>query len=369
MHYKAEGAIEYTGLLFIPSSKPFDLFNPERKSHLKLYVKRVFITDKVEELLPGWLRFLRGVVDTPDLPLNVSRELLQHNPLLAKIKTGLIKKVLSELKKKSDNPDSKYVEFWENFGPVLKEGLYEARERHDDLLPLCRFRTTHGDGWYSLDDIVARMKPDQEAIYTITGDDLDKLKRSPQLEGFVAKGIEVMLLTDAIDDFWLNAVDDYQGKKFRSVTEAGSDLSKLAGEETPEAQKDKAPEGDLSTLIAGLKLALGDQVQDVRSSNRLTESAVCLVAGEGQMSMHLEKMLRLHGQMTNEQQKVLEINPGHSLIKALAATVAAKGTEAGIEDMAFLLLDQARILEGEMPKDPKAFAKRLGDAMTKGLAS
>ena len=369
LHYKAEGAIEYTGLLFIPSSKPFDLFNPDRKNHLKLYVKRVFITDHVDDLLPSWMRFLRGIVDTPDLPLNVSRELLQHNPLLAKIRTGLVKRVLSELKKKAEDADSNYLSFWENFGSVLKEGLYEDRERQADILPLCRFRTTFGDGWYSLDEIVARMKPEQEGIYTITGDDLAKIKRSPQLEGFIAKGVEVLLLADPIDDFWLSSVFEYQGKPFRSVTEAGEDLSKLAGEEKPEDQAEKAPEGDLSTLIAAIKLALGDAVQDVKVSTRLTESAVCLVAGEGQMSMHLEKLLRAHRQLDQENKKVLEINPSHVLIKALAANVAQHGAAAGIEDSAFLLLDQARILEGELPTDPLAFAKRLGAAMAKGLVS
>lgn len=368
LHYKAEGAIEYTGLLFVPSAKPFDLFNPERKNHLKLYVKRVFITDHVDDLLPSWLRFLRGVVDTPDLPLNVSRELLQHNPLLAKIRTGLVKRVLSELKKKSEDADSNYTQFWENFGSVLKEGLYEDRERHDDILPLCRFRTTFGDGWYSLDEIVSRMKPEQDAIYTITGDDMAKIKRSPQLEGFVAKGVEVLLLADPIDDFWLSSVSQYKEKPFRSVTEAGEDLSKLAGEDKAEDQSEKVPEGDLSTLIAALKLALGDAVQDVRVSHRLTESAVCLVAGEGQMSMHLEKLLRAHNQLDHENKKVLEINPTHGLIKALASNVARHGAAAGIEDSALLLLDQARILEGELPSDPLGFAKRLGAVLTKGLA-
>lgn len=373
LHYKAEGAIEYTGLLFIPSAKPFDLFNPERKNHLKLYVKRVFITDHVDDLLPGWLRFLRGVVDTPDLPLNVSRELLQHNPLLAKIRSGLVKRVLSEIKKKSEDAESgDYATFWETFGPVLKEGLYEDRERQADILPLCRFRTTHignegGEGWYSLDEIVARMKPDQDAIYTITGDDLAKLKRSPQLEGFIAKGVEVLLLSDPIDDFWLSSVHDFQGKPFRSVAEAGDDLAKLAGDDASETAKDKAPDDQLASLVAAVKLALGDAIQDVKVSTRLTDSAVCLVAGEGQMSMHLEKMLRAHGQMSAESPRVLEINPGHAVIKALAAKVAAAGAAAGIEDAAFLLLDQARILEGEPPADPVAFAKRLAQALVKGL--
>lgn len=368
LHYKAEGAIEYTGLLYIPSAKPFDLFNPDRKNHLKLYVKRVFITDHVDDLLPGWLRFVHGVVDTPDLPLNVSRELLQHNPLLAKIRTGLVKRVLSEIKKKAEDAENgDYVTFWETFGPVLKEGLYEERERQTDILPLCRFHSTHGEGWTTLDEVVARMKPDQDAIYTITGDDLAKLKRSPQLEGFIAKGVEVLLLSDPIDDFWLSSVNDYQGKPFRSVTEAGEDLGKLAGDEASDTATNKAPDDQMSSLIAAIKLTLGDAVQDVRVSSRLTDSAVCLVAGQGQMSMHLEKMLRAHGQMPQESPKVLELNPGHSMIKALAAKVAASGAEAKIEDAAFLLMDQARILEGELPADPVAFAKRLAHALEKGL--
>ena len=372
LHYKAEGAIEYTGLLFVPSSKPFDLFEPGRRSHLKLYVKRVFITDQVEDFLPGWLRFLRGVVDTPDLPLNVSRELLQHNPLLAKIKTGLVKRVLSELKKKSEDAESNYGEFWETFGPVLKEGLYEDRERQEDLLPLCRFHSTHGEGWTSLDEVVARMKPEQDAIYVITGDDPATIRRSPQLEGFAARGLEVLLLTDPIDDFWLSAVSQYKDKPFRSVTEAGDDLAKFPlpddaakVDDAPDAPK--ASDADVESLTAALKLALGEAVSDVKVSDRLTSSAVCLVAGKGQMSMHLEKMLRAHNQSMPAPKRVLEINPGHALIKALASVLATQGSSDGFVDQAFLLLDQARILEGELPADPVAFASRMAAAMAKAL--
>jgi molecular chaperone HtpG len=368
LHYKAEGAIEYTGLLFIPSSKPLDIFHPDRKQHVKLYVKRVFITDDCEGLLPPYLRFVRGVVDSQDLPLNVSREMLQHNPVLAKIRTGLVKRVLAELKKKSEDADGRYDEFWAAFGPVLKEGIYEDFERKTDILELCRFRSTHGDGLITLADYVARMKEGQEAIYTITGDDLEQLKKSPQLEGFRAKGVEVLLLTDPIDEFWVSAVPSYAEKEFRSVAAAGADLSKVKSPDGAEDKKeDEAPVDELTTLIEAVKLALGERVKDVRPSERLTESAVCLVAAEGEMSMHLEKMLRAHNQSPGERARILEINPRHALIKGLAARVKAGGTDATVEDAAFLLLDQARIIEGEPPADAGAFARRMVAVMEKGL--
>ncbi len=368
LHYKAEGAIEYTGLLYVPGQKPFDIFHPDRKQHVKLYVKRVFITDQIEDLLPPYLRFLRGVVDSQDLPLNISRELLQHNPVLAKIKAGLVKRVLAELKKKSDD-GADYATFWETFGAVLKEGLYEDFDRRDDILPLCRFRTTAEDGWVTLDQVVGRMKEGQEAIYIITGDDLAALKKSPQLEGFLAKGVEVLLLTDPIDEFWLPAVGEWQGKPLRAVTQGAVDLSKIVGGETPAETAPAAPAGEVDSLIAALKLALGEAVQDVRTSERLTGSPVCLVAVDGQMSIHLEKLLRAHRQMEQEFARVLEINPRHPLIMGLAARVAADGTGAEIEDIAHLLLDQARIVEGEPPADPAAFARRMAAVMARGLGN
>jgi len=367
IHYKAEGAIEYTGLLYVPGQKPFDIFHPDRKQHVKLYVNRVFITDQVEDLLPPYLRFLRGVVDSADLPLNISRELLQHNPLLAKIKTGLVKRVLAELKKKSDGEAADYATFWEAFGAVLKEGIYEDYAHRDDILPLCRFRTTHGDGWATLDEVVGRMKEGQDAIHYIAGDDLAALKRSPQLEGFLAKGVEVLLLTDPIDEFWLPSVGDYQDKPFRAVTDAAVDLSKVAGDEAPKDEAPAAPGDELDSLVAALKLALGDAVKDVRASERLTGSAVCLVADSGQMSIHLEKMLRAHRQIEKEFPRILEINPRHPLIKGLAARVKAGGTGPEIEDSAHLLLDQARIVEGEPPADPAEFARRMAAVMARGL--
>jgi molecular chaperone HtpG len=368
LHTKAEGAIEYTSLLFIPSSKPFDIFHPDRKQHVKLYVKRVFITDDCEELLPPYLRFVRGVVDSQDLPLNVSREMLQHNPVLAKIRSGLVKRVLAELKKKSEDAEGKYDEFWAAFGAVLKEGIYEDFERKQDILELCRFRSTAGDGLVSLAEYVARMKEGQDAIYIITGDDIGKLNASPQLEGFRAKGVEVLLLTDPIDEFWPNAIPNYADKEFRSVAAAGADLSKVKAAEGEDAKKaDAAPADELTTLIEAVKLALGDKVKDVRPSERLTESAVCLVADEGDMSMHLEKMLRAHNQGPGERPRILEVNPRHALIKGLAARVKTGGTDGAVEDAAFLLLDQARIIEGEPPADAAAFARRMVAVMERGL--
>ncbi|MBX9634633.1 MAG: molecular chaperone HtpG [Magnetospirillum sp.] len=367
IHYKAEGAIEYTSLLYIPASKPFDIFHPDRKHHVKLYVKRVFITDEAEELLPPYLRFLRGVVDSQDLPLNVSREMLQHNPVLAKMKTGLVKRVLSELKKKAEGDAAAYTTFWETFGAVLKEGIYEDFDRKADILPLCRFKTTAGDGWTTLDEVAGRMKEGQEAIYYATGDDITALKKSPQLEGFIAKGIEVLLLTDPIDEFWVPAIGDIQGKKLVAVTEGSIDFSKVKSDDKPDEDKPAAaPTEALDTLIAALKLSLGDKVKDVRSSDRLTSSAVCLVADSGQMSLHLEKLLKAHKQLDHNSPRVLEVNPRHALIKGLADKVKQSGREA-IEDMALLLLDQARIVEGEPPADPVDFARRLASVMEKGL--
>jgi len=366
LHYKAEGAIEYTGLLYIPSQKPFDIFHPDRKQHLKLYVKRVFITDDCNELLPSYLRFLRGVVDSQDLPLNISREMLQHNPVLAKIRTGLVKKVLGELKKKAE--DESYATFWEAFGAVLKEGLYEDFERRSEILELTRFRTTASDEPISLATYLSRMKEGQDAIYMITGDDLAALKKSPQIEGFRAKGVEVLLLTDPIDEFWPQAVTSYQDKPFKSVSQGAADLSAIKGDaaEADKPKADAAPTDAMAALIAAFKLALGEQVKDVRSSDRLTESAVCLVADEGDMGLHLERLLRQHQQQAGARPpRILELNPTHGLIRRLAGEALQPGAADKLADVASLLLDQARIVEGESLPDPVAFAKRLATMLEK----
>jgi molecular chaperone HtpG len=366
LHNKAEGVLEYTNLLFVPSTKPFDLFDPERKSRVKLYVRRVFITDEGTDLVPAYLRFLRGVVDSEDLPLNISREMLQSNPMVARIRQQLTRRVLTELGKKATEASDEYAKFWDNFGAVLKEGLYEDRDQREALLGLVRFRSTARDGLVSLDEYVERMRPGQEAIYTITGDNLDVVKRSPQLEGFRARGVEVLLLTDPIDEFWVPAIGTYKDKPFKSATRGGADLDKITlPEEQPQEQP--APPAKLASLIAIFKLALGDAVKDVRSSDRLTDSAVCLVADEGDLDMHFERLLKQHRQIDTTAKRILELNPRHKLIERLASTVGESGASDQIGEFAWLLLDQARIVEGEQLPDPPAFARRLAQLLERGL--
>jgi len=380
LHWKAEGKLEYTSLLYVPSHKPFDLFHPDRRHGVKLYVKRVFITDDCEELVPRWLRFLRGVVDSEDLPLNISREMLQHNPILGRIRSGLVKRVLGELKKKAEKAPEDYAQFWDNFGAVLKEGLYEEAEPREDLLALARFRSTRGqagddEGLITLDDYVGRMKPGQEHIYYITGEDAEALRSSPQIEGFKARGVEVLTLSDSVDEFWLPAVAKYKDKSFKSVTRAGTDLSGIEaeGEEGKPGKKAKEktapPPAEIETLIALLKLSLKDAVSDVRVSERLTDSAVCLVAGDSGLDMNLERLLKQHGQIDAVSARILELNPGHPLIAKLAKLAGEEGAADRLEDAAHLLLDQARILEGEPLPEPAAFARRMARVMEGGLAA
>jgi molecular chaperone HtpG len=368
LHNRIEGVVSYTNLLFIPSMRPFDLFDPERKSHVKLYVNRVFITEQAEGLLPPYLRFLRGVVDSEDLSLNISREMLQTDPKLAKIRTGLIKKVLGELKKKADKAPEDYAQFWDNFGVVLKEGLVDDFTMRDKLLALTRFKSTSADVQTSLAGYVERMKDGQDTIYYITGEDKTQVATSPHLEGFKAKGVEVLLLTDPVDEFWMQHITEFEGKAFKSITRGAADLDGIKSDEADD-KKDEAKAEDapvLDTLIAAIKLELGESVKDVRPSKRLTESPVCLVADEGDMDVNMERLLRRHGQMTTGMPRVLELNPTHAIVKKLAER-AGDSDDALVKDAAHLLLDQARISEGEIPADPAAFAKRLASVMERAL--
>ena len=367
VHVQAEGLVSYQALLFVPSVQPMDLFDPKREHGVKLYVKRVFITDGLEGLMPRYLRFIKGVIDTEDLQLNVSRETLQHAAVLAKIKKDLVKRILDELSKRAKAEDGDYETFWEQFGQVIKEGIYEDQDQREKLLELARFRSTHGDGWVSLADYVGRMKEGQDAIYTISGDNLTALKSSPQLEGARAKGVEVLLLADNIDDFWLPQADKYQEKPFKSLTRGDVDLSTIEGDAD---EKDDDPsetvEGEeLDKLVAAFKAKLGDKVADVRASARLTESAVCLVADETGMDMRLERFLKQHQQLGELSKRILEINPKHDLIRRMAADPA--NDELG--ELAELLLDQALIIEGEPLPDPGAFSRRMSAFLTKGLAA
>jgi molecular chaperone HtpG len=368
LHFKVEGVLEYAGLLFVPSTRPFDLFDPDRKNRLKLYVKRVFITDSCDELVPPYLRFLRGVVDSADLPLNISREMLQHNPVLAKMRAGITKRVLGELEKRAkDEPDA-YADFWNQFGAVLKEGLYEQNDQGDALLALARFRSTASDKLISLADYLGRMKPGQEAIYYITGETLEAASRSPHLEGFRARDVEVLLLTDPIDEFWVPAVGAYKEKPLRSVTRGGAELDKIAGVDASKKPAPPAPEG-IDGLIALFKLTLKDAVKDVRASQRLTESTACLVAEDGDLDINLERLLRQHKRLDTGAKRVLEINPQCPLVAALTKRLKAKGNADEIGEAAWLILDQARILQGETLEDPVGFARRQSEMMRRALQS
>jgi molecular chaperone HtpG len=364
VHFRAEGRHEYTALAFVPGAAPFDLLDSDRQGRMKLYVRRVFITDEAE-LLPRYLRFVRGLVDSSDLPLNVSREMIQESPLLGAIKKGVTNRIVSELEKRArDNPEA-YVKIWEAFGPVLKEGLYEDFERRGQLLGLARFKTTaSGSGWRSIKDYVEGFKENQTAIYYATGSDLERLETSPQIEGFRARGIEVLLLADAVDSFWVTAGIDHEGKPFKSVTQGASDLALIPLVE-PRKESDPQASDAVARFVAAVKLSLGERVSDVRASDRLTESPVCLVAPEGGLDRQLERILARAGQAPSAAKPVLEINPDHDLVVALAGIGDERGDLR--EDAAHLLYDEARILDGELPTDPKAFSQRLARVMRQAL--
>ena len=342
LHWRAEGMLEFYALLFIPGMKPFDPIDNDRESHVRLHVRRMFITDKAE-LLPPWLRFVQGVVDTEDLPLNVSREMLQTTPVLARIRKALVGRVLSELKTRSKDPEA-YAKFWDNFGSVLKEGVWEDTEHRKDLAGLLRFRSSTHEGWVSLPDYVSRMQTGQDTIWHLTGDNVESLKSSPQLEGFRAKGIEVLLMTDPIDAFWPERLDSFEDKKLRSVTQAGDEIAR--GEDQP----------DMSPLLAALKEALKEDVTDVRATARLTDSAVVLAAEGTGPDLQMQRLMRRAGRTMMPARPVLEVNPRHALIEALSAKVE---DTAAIADAAATLLDLARVQDGDLPKDATAFARRI----------
>ncbi len=370
MHNKVEGALNHTSLLFVPTTQPFDLFDAERKSHVKLYVNRVFISETTKDLLPAYLRFLRGVVDSQDLSLNVSREMLQTDPKLAKIKSQVTKKVLSELKKKANKAPEEYAKFWANFGAVLKEGLIEDPNLRGRILELCRFASTGEEAFASLPDYVSRMKEGQDAIFYIAGEDAAKLAQSPHLEGFRAKGVEVLLLSDHVDEFWLQHVTEFDGKPLKSITRGAADLDEIkTGQETKD--EDKTEDADLAALIAAIKMELGETVKDVRPSKRLTDSPVCLIADDGDMDVNLERLLKRHGQLEHGMPRVLELNPSHAMITTLAERAKAEraSDDSLLKDAAHLLLDQARIVEGETPTDPSEFARRLGTVMARAFTT
>ncbi|MBM3552413.1 MAG: molecular chaperone HtpG [Alphaproteobacteria bacterium] len=355
-HWRAEGRTEYTVLAFVPGARPFDLFDPARTSKSKLYVRRVLISRDMA-MLPAWLRFMRIVVDSADIPLNVSREMVQKSPVVGAIGKAIATRVLHELKKLADSEPEKFADVWKNFGSVLKEGLHEDPSRRDDLFEIARFASTKAEEkTRTLKDYVADLKENQTAIYYLVGDDMKRLRASPQLEGFRARGVEVLLLDDAVDAFWVTSALGFDGKPFKSVTQGQADIDSIAL--VDDAKTADAAPADVADLLSALKETLGEYVDDVRASTRLTDSAVCLVAPDTGFDRQLSRLLAEHGQQAAFGKPVLEVNPRHQAIVALATALRAKGRDATSDDQ-FLLLDLARVADGEHPIDAAAFAKRL----------
>jgi molecular chaperone HtpG len=360
LHYRAEGRQSYAVLLFAPSAKPFDLFEPQRKGKVKLYVRRVFIADDAD-LLPAYLRFIRGVIDSEDLPLNISREMLQNNPQLAQIRKAVTGRVIAEFESLGEKEPETFAKIWDAFGPVIKEGLWEDYERREKLLALSRFTSTTGEK-RSLKQYVEDLKPNQTEIYYLTGESVERLKSNPKLESAKARGIEVLLLTDPVDAFWTSAPLDFGGKPLKSLSQGDIDfglIPLLEEKSGDEKDKDK-PVTNEGAVIAVIKDTLGDRVSDVRASQRLTSSASCLVAGGNAQDRALERLLaqQNRGPVTKP---ILEINMRHPLVTAIATA-----KDAG-KDLSFLLLEQAQILDGELPEDPAAFANRLNQLVLRGL--
>ena len=382
LHFTAEGMLSYTALLFVPGSRPFDLLDPKRHHGVKLYVRRVFITADLDSLIPRYLRFVSGVVDSEDLQLNVSRETLQHGSVIAKMRKVLVRRLLDEITAKAKTPADEpagpvegaakpiaYEDWWAEFGAVLKEGLYEDADNRARLLELARFRTTRGESWTSLADYGARMKEGQDAIYYISGESHTALRTSPQLELALAKGVEVLLLDDPVDEFWLPEVKEFDGKPFRSLTRGDVDLSALADAGEPPKAGEALDDEVLQRLLARLKASLGEEVSEVRASKRLRDSAVCLVAEEHGLDLRMERFLKQHSQLDKLSRRVFEVNGQHELIRKMAAMTTDAAEGLAFDELAHLLLDQARIIEGEPIPDPGAFSRRMSAFLARGLAA
>lgn len=386
LHNKAEGLIEFTNLLFIPDRRPFDLFHPDRMVRIKLYVKKVFITEDAIALLPRYLRFVQGIVDSSDLPLNISRESLQYNNMVEKIKRALTKRILNELRKKAEKDPEGYRKFWENFGSTVKEGLCESDVNKEDLLKVCKFHSSKSvDKSISLDEYVDRMKPEQDFIYYITGNSIANIENSPQVEGFKSKGIEVLYLVDTVDDFWVTVTTQYKDKRFKSITRTDIDLEDISDEDKKkpkteeeikfnEDKKDKeknkkkdVTDSKYDGLLTLMKSVLEGKVKDIKLSKKLTNSPVCLVADANAMDIRLERYLLEQKQLAKGMLKILEINPNHKIIKSLNTKLGKEKELENLKQTIKILYDEACVLEGEPVANPSEFAKRLNEMLQEKL--
>jgi molecular chaperone HtpG len=361
-HSKVEGRQEYTQLLYIPAHAPFGLWDRDQRHGVKLYVRRVFIMDDAEHLMPSYLRFVRGVVDSNDLPLNVSRELLQESKVIENIKSMCVKKVLTLLEEMAEGQKEKYAVFWKEFGRVLKEGLPEDFSHRDRLARLLRFATTSRDNdeqVVSLAEYVSRMKPGQDKIYYITADSIAAAKHSPHLEIFKKKGVEVLLLHDRVDEWMIGGLTEFEGKSLQSVAKGELDLSALADEPAKEKEEEAKEESAFKDVTDRIAKALGEKVKSVRITHRLTESAACLVREQYDMSLNLERLLKAAGQPVPDGKPILEINPSHPIVNSLRR----EGDEARFADWSHLLFDQALLAEGGQLDDPGTFVRRLNDML------
>ncbi len=354
-HNRVEGRTEYTQLLYVPAKAPFDLWNRDKRGGVKLYVKRVFIMDDAEALMPVYLRFVKGVIDSADLPLNVSRELLQESRDVKAIREGSTKKVLAMLEDVAESQKDKYAEFWGQFGTVLKEGIGEDHANQERLAKLLRFASTQADEGVSLTDYIARMKEGQQPIYYVTADTLATAKSSPQLEIFRKKGIEVLLLVDRVDEWMLSHLYEFDGHPLTSVAKGGVDLGQLQDEDEKKAAEQTAEA--FKPVLERLKVSLKDRAKDVRATTRLVDSAACIVVDEGDMSSHLARLLKQAGQSAPPSMPILEVNPGHALLKRL------EGSEA-FDDLAQIIFDQALLAEGGQLEDPAAYVRRVNALLT-----
>ena len=361
IHYNAEGVINYKALLYLPTNQPMDLFNSEKKNKIKLYVQKVFISDECDEIMPNWLRFIPGVVDSQDISLNISREMLQNNPIIEKIKKGISNKVLNEINTIAKKDNAKFLDFWKNFGAVIKEGLYEFNDHHDKILNLLRFENSLNKDSISLDSYVEKMAKDQKEIYYFANTDKEHIKNSPQLEVFLDKKIPVLFMTDAVDEFWLQNIGKYKELEFKSITKGKVDLSKVGEKQSKEKKENKKIDNKINDLAALLKNELKDKISDVTVSDRLTKSPVLLVAEESGMDINMEKLMKMHNQKTPDSKKILEINAEHPMIIKISDNLNVFDHKK----ISQIILDQANILDGNVLSNPSGYMESLTELFIK----